>query len=41
MAELEIDREDIHDRNKFYEEKVQPHRETDYKPIIRIKLINE
>ena len=41
MAELEIDKEDVHDRNKWrgnvmkrkcYEEEVQPYR--DYKPIV-------
>ena len=42
MAELEIDREDVHDRKKWrkkcYEEEVQPYRKTDYnyKPIIYI-----
>ena len=40
MAELEIDKEDVHDRSKWrsnvivYEEEVQPYRKTDYKPII-------
>ena len=39
MAELEIDKEDVHDKNEMekecYEEKVQPYRKTDYKPIIK------
>ena len=38
-AELEIDKEDVHDRKKrreCYEEEVQPHRKMDYKPIIII-----
>ena len=37
MAELEINKEDVHDRKKWrecYEEEVQPYRKTDYKPII-------
>ena len=39
MAELEIDREDIHDRKKImetecYEEEVQPYWNTDYKSTI-------
>ena len=41
MAELEIDKEDVHDRKKecdCYEEKVQPYRKTDYKPIIYMGL---
>ena len=42
MAELEIDKEDVHDRKKWrmnvecYEEEVQPYRKTDFKPIIYI-----
>ena len=41
MAEIEIDKEDIHDRKKWrendcYEEEVQPYRKMDYKPIIYI-----
>ena len=36
MAELEIDKEDVHDRNKWGgQEVVQPHRKMDYKPIIK------
>ena len=38
MAELEIDKENVHDRKKMekecYKEEVQPYRKTDYKPII-------
>ena len=39
MAELEIDKEDDHDRKKWrssYEDKVQLYQKTDYKPIIYI-----
>ena len=39
MAELEIDKEDVHDKKmerECYEEEVQPYRKTDYKPIIII-----
>ena len=36
MAEIEIDRGDVHDRNKCYAEEVQPYRKIDYKPIIYI-----
>ena len=42
MAELEIDKEDVHDRSKWRrnvnEEEVQPYRKTDYKPIIYILI---
>ena len=38
MAELEIDKKDVHDIKKMvkecYEEEVQPYRKMDYKPII-------
>ena len=36
MAELEVDKEDVHDRSKCecYEEEVQSYRKTDYKAII-------
>ena len=34
MAELEIDKEDVHDRKKCYEEEVQPYRKMDHKLII-------
>ena len=30
MAELEIDKEDVHDRRKCCEDEVQPYRKTDY-----------
>ena len=36
MAELEIDKEDVHDRSECYKEEVQPYRKTDYNPIIHI-----
>ena len=36
MAELEINREDIHVRKKRYEEGVQHYRKMDYKTIIII-----
>ena len=44
MAELEIDKEDVHDRSKWrrnvnVEEEVQPYRKTDYKPIIYISSV--
>ena len=44
MAELEIDKEDVHDRSmekdcECYKEEVQPYRKTDYKPIIYIYII--
>ena len=38
MAELEIDKEDVHGKEEMekecYEEEVQSYRKTDYKPII-------
>ena len=34
IAELEIDKDDVHDRKKCHEEEVQPYRKTDYNPII-------
>ena len=38
MAELEIDKEGVHDRKKMeeecYEDEVKPYRKTDYTPII-------
>ena len=38
MAELEIDKEDVHAQkemeNEYYEEEVQPYRKTDYNPLI-------
>ena len=42
MAELEIDKENVHDRKKekeCYEEKVQPYRKTGYKPIIYLQVV--
>ena len=42
MAELEIDKEDVHDKKEMekececYEEEVQPYRKTDYKRMIYI-----
>ena len=37
IAELEIDKEDVHNRKKWRRnEEVQPYRKTDYKPIIYI-----
>ena len=43
MAELEIDKEDVHDRSKCecYEEEVQPYRKTDYKPLIYIPSMED
>ena len=35
MAELEIDKEDVHDINKW-RRRVKPYRKMDYKPIIII-----
>ena len=42
MAELEIDKEDVHDIKKWrecYEEEVQPYRKMDYKPITIINKL--
>ena len=43
MAELEIDREDVHDRKKLkknaMKRKVQPYRKIDYKPILYIRCM--
>ena len=39
MAELEIDKEDVHNIKECYKEKVQPYWKTDYKLIIYIMNI--
>ena len=39
MAELEIDKDDVHDRKKCYKEEVQPYWKTDYKLIIIIMFV--